>query len=296
MYLHDDQDALSQSVKAASNALGLSEGYVLKDYYAVTMLREIMRRDPDLVFKGGTCLSKCYGVIHRFSEDVDLGIPFEHATEGMRKRIKAAVVESADKLGLTIANLGETRSRREYNRYDVKLPATDDILVIETAVMTPASPYLERPIQSFIGQFAIEQGQARFVEQYGLEQFIVKANSLDRTFVDKTFALCDYYLMGGHAIYRQSRHIYDLFKLLDHVLLGDNLFTLFSEVRAQREPNGRCPSAKSDVNLAELLDEIARKDVYRGDYDNVTAPLLYEDAPYESAITSIRRIEKFLAQ
>lgn len=158
MYLHENQDALRQAVTAASAALGLSEGYVLKDYYAVAMLREVMRRDPDLVFKGGTCLSKCYGVIHRFSEDVDLGIPFEHATEGMRKRIKRAVAESAEQLGLEIPNLGETRSRREYNRYDIALPATEDKLLLETAVMTPASPYLERPIQSFIGQFASERG------------------------------------------------------------------------------------------------------------------------------------------
>ena len=295
MYLHEDQDALSQSVKAASNALGLSEGYVLKDYYAVTMLREVTQRNSDLVFKGGTCLSKCYGVIHRFSEDVDLGIPYEHATEGMRKRIKRAVVESAEQLGLEISNLDETRSRREYNLYEIALPATDDMLMFETAVMTPASPYRERPIQTFIGQFASEHDRGEFVEQYGLEQFTVKANSLDRTFVDKTFALCDYYLMGERSIYRQSRHIYDLFKLLDHVRLDERLLSLFSEVRSQREPSERCPSAKSGVDLAALLGEITLKNVYRSDYVNVTAPLLYEDVPYESATTSIHRIEEFLA-
>lgn len=108
MYLHEGQDVLSQAVKATSRAFGLSESYVLKDYYAVSMLREVMRRDPDLVFKGGTCLSKCYGVIHRFSEDIDLGIPYEHSTEGERKRIKKAVVESAEWLGFEISNLGES--------------------------------------------------------------------------------------------------------------------------------------------------------------------------------------------
>ncbi|WP_418253674.1 nucleotidyl transferase AbiEii/AbiGii toxin family protein [Gordonibacter urolithinfaciens] len=296
MYLHEDQDALEQSVRATTNALGLSEGYVLKDYYAVTMLREVTQRNPDLIFKGGTCLSKCYGIIQRFSEDVDLGIPYEHATEGMRKRIKKAVVESAEQLGLEIPNLGETRSRREYNRYEVDLPATDDMLIFETAVMTPASPYQERPIQTFIGQFASERSQGEFIGQYGLEQFTVKANSLDRTLVDKTFALCDYYLMGGHSIYRQSRHIYDLFKLLDHVHLDESLLSLFSKVRAQREPSERCPSAKSGVDLAMLLGEIALKDVYRNDYVNVTMPLLYESIPYESAVASIHRIEEFLSR
>ena len=57
MYLHEHQDVLRQAVTAASDALGLTEGYVLKDYYAVYMLKEITQPDPDLVFKGGTCLS-----------------------------------------------------------------------------------------------------------------------------------------------------------------------------------------------------------------------------------------------
>lgn len=292
--MHEDRDALDQAIRATANALGLSEGYVLKDYYAVAMLREIMGRDPDLVFKGGTCLSKCYDVIHRFSEDVDLGIPYEHATEGMRKRIKASVVGSAEQLGLAIPNLGETRSRREYNRYEISLPAADDALVVETAVMTPASPYLERPIQSFVGQFAAGRGQERFVKRYGLDRFVVKANSLDRTFVDKVFALCDYHLAGEGSTYRQSRHIYDLFKLLDHVSLDDGMRELFAKVRSQREPSARCPSAKNGVDLGFLLREIMDEDVYRSDYERVTTPLLYEDVPYDLAATSIGRIARFL--
>lgn len=46
----------------------------------------------------------CSQSISRFSEDVDLGIPYEHATEGMRRGIKRAVVESADALGVEIAS------------------------------------------------------------------------------------------------------------------------------------------------------------------------------------------------
>ena len=53
----------------------MSEEFIAKDYWAMTMLAEVMKRSEILVFKGGTCLSKCYGAINRFSEDVDLGIP-----------------------------------------------------------------------------------------------------------------------------------------------------------------------------------------------------------------------------
>lgn len=82
---------------------------------------------------------------------MDLGIEEAHATEGTRKRIKAAVVASAGKLGLEIPNIGSTRSRREYNRYELPLPSimqSDEpgMLIIETAVMTPASPAKVRQI------------------------------------------------------------------------------------------------------------------------------------------------------
>lgn len=58
-------------------------------------------------------------------------------------RIKRAVLESAEELGLSIANLDRTRSRREYNRYEIPLPSIDgtsfnEQLIVETAVMTPA--------------------------------------------------------------------------------------------------------------------------------------------------------------
>lgn len=65
MYLHEGGGILRQAVAATSNAFGLSESYVPKDYFAVIMLKGVMQRDADLVFKGGTCLSKCYGIIRR---------------------------------------------------------------------------------------------------------------------------------------------------------------------------------------------------------------------------------------
>ena len=106
MYLHENADDFRELVAATFEHFGRAVSFIVKDYFAVAMLKELTSADPDLVFKGGTCLSKCYGIIERFSEDVDLGIEEAHATEGMRKRIKAAVVASAGKLGLEIPNIG----------------------------------------------------------------------------------------------------------------------------------------------------------------------------------------------
>lgn len=293
MYLHDDADLLSQSVRGASAEYGLSEDYILKDYYAVMLLKEVTRRDEDLVFKGGTCLSKCYGVIERFSEDVDLGIPFEHATEGMRKRIKASVVESVSALGLTLSNLDSTRSRRDYNRYDVVLPESHGIVLLETAVMTPAAPYEMRSLQSFVGRFFEARGQGDFARSFGLGPFEVKANSLERTFADKVFAICDYYLLGDTPP-RQSRHLYDLHKLIDCIDLGAEMRELMETVRRQRAASYRCPSADPSVDLQETIRAIIAIGAYRVDYEKVTVPLLYEDVGYDVVKRSLGRIADFL--
>lgn len=53
---------------------GLSPVIVEKDYWVCVALDALFREPQpiELVFKGGTSLSKCYGLIERFSEDVDL--------------------------------------------------------------------------------------------------------------------------------------------------------------------------------------------------------------------------------
>ncbi len=60
---------------------GLSPGSVEKDFWVCLMLREVFAT-PDhgahLSFKGGTSLSKAWGLIDRFSEDIDLTIERDH--------------------------------------------------------------------------------------------------------------------------------------------------------------------------------------------------------------------------
>ena len=51
-----------------------------KDFWVCWMLKQlftIKELDGMLVFKGGTSLSKCFNLIHRFSEDIDIAVDFE---------------------------------------------------------------------------------------------------------------------------------------------------------------------------------------------------------------------------
>ena len=69
---HDRRDAFT----AASRRLGTAPDYVEKDFWVCLVLdllfNALPEGHPKLLFKGGTSLSKAFGLIRRFSEDIDL--------------------------------------------------------------------------------------------------------------------------------------------------------------------------------------------------------------------------------
>lgn len=298
MYLHESETDWRELVRLASKRYSLDVSFVAKDYFISLALKLISSKNPDVVFKGGTCLSKCHRAINRFSEDVDLGMEVQHATEGQRKRMKSAVVGAVEDMGLEITNLSETRSKREFNKYAVSLPPVpdglqSDSLIIETALITPTSPSVVADVDSYIYRLCAQDGFDDVIAEYGLEPFSMKASSLERTFADKVFAVCDYYL-PGETTERQSRHIYDLYKLLSTVELDRGMADLIVEVRSQRKGGRRCHSAEDEVSVSATLREIARLHPYRDDYEEITSRLLYEDVPYERALTALPAIADFL--
>ena len=72
MRLHNDKDLFETLVIEVSEKLGIVPVIIEKDYYVTLFLREIVNRQPNIIFKGGTSLSKCYHLTNRFSEDIDL--------------------------------------------------------------------------------------------------------------------------------------------------------------------------------------------------------------------------------
>lgn len=76
MKLHQHTELLKDAILAASQRFGIPEIYVEKDYWMTLVLYEIFHSNiaDQIVFKGGTCLSKCHQMIQRFSEDIDLVI------------------------------------------------------------------------------------------------------------------------------------------------------------------------------------------------------------------------------
>lgn len=84
--LHDDKENFEQIILKVSEETGIEASIIEKDYYVTLFLKRIVEAVPNIIFKGGTSLSKCYKLINRFSEDIDLNIETDKRhTEGQKK-------------------------------------------------------------------------------------------------------------------------------------------------------------------------------------------------------------------
>ena len=74
MKLHENKTLFRQAVQFTADQMKIPAIYVEKDYWVTYVLFTIFNNEvgKDTVFKGGTALSKCYQMIERFSEDIDL--------------------------------------------------------------------------------------------------------------------------------------------------------------------------------------------------------------------------------
>lgn len=293
--MHNDQSLFEQVILRVSEDTGIEASIIEKDYYVTLFLQRIVAQQPNIIFKGGTSLSKCYKLINRFSEDIDLNIDTEtHPTEGQRKRLKEAIVSIIDEFGFTLTNPDKVRSRRDYNRYIVDYPTIfptsylKEHLIVETAVYIKAYPCKRMQASSLIFDYLERYGYTDLIEQYSLQPFELNVQTAERTLVDKVFALGDYYLCD--MVHEHSRHVYDIYKLLDVVALDDSMKELVRNVREERKPHVNCHSAKEGIDVNALLQEIVDKAVYKQDYEDITAKILFEELPYETAVIALRKI------
>lgn len=293
-YLHEDKKRFREAVDLTAYQTGAAPEAIEKDYFVTLILRLLSQKLSFIVFKGGTSLSKCYQLIKRFSEDIDITIDTS-ISQGQKKKLKEAIQNTAKELDLQILNLDETRSRRSYNRYvlayETFLPAGATFLqpavLIETSFTAISFPTALLPVHNMIGDM-METEAPDLVVPYQLEPFEMKVQNLTRTFIDKVFAICDYYLLGKEK--KHSRHIYDIYKLLPLVSVDHNLPSLIPEVRKARSAAAICPSAQNGVSISWLLQKIMDEQVYKADYETLTVQLLEENISYNTAVTSLTDI------
>lgn len=74
MTLHKDLENFKALISLTARDMGILEFYIEKDYWVTYILKRLSESSfrSEVVFKGGTSLSKGYNAINRFSEDIDL--------------------------------------------------------------------------------------------------------------------------------------------------------------------------------------------------------------------------------
>ena len=271
-------------VETVARELGRSEQMVEKDTIQSMFLFELAKSELPFVFKGGTSLSKAYNLIDRFSEDIDLSMN-RRPTQSERVKSKELIIEIAENLGLVLSNPEEIKSRYDYNKYVFKYDSLFSVIpleiIIETSYYQSVYPVDKHVVGSFVGRFCLDRNIILPVP-FEAAEVMMNVQSIERTFVDKVFAVCDYKIQNMQD--RDSRHLYDICKLLREVELNEELDKLIDMVRDDRMQSKNNPSAQLEYIIPDMLKEMIRSRFYEPDYKNVTQKLFYENISYDYAI------------
>lgn len=258
---------------------------VEKDLIQSLFLYELSKNDLPFVFKGGTSLSKAYGLIDRFSEDIDLSMN-KRPTDSEKRKSNEIIMAVANNLGLELSNSEMIKTRYNYNKYVFKYESLFNIdkleIIIETSYYQSVYPISKHTINSYIGNFC-KKNNIKLPIPF-IVDFEMNVQSVERTFIDKVFAVCDYKIQNMED--RDSRHLYDIAKMMPLLSFDSKLDKLIDEVRDDRMQSKNNPSASLEYNINDMLKEIIYKRFYEKDYNFVTKKLLYEDYSYDKAISN----------
>ena len=93
MKLHENPLLFADVIKSAAKILDMPQEFVEKDYWICQILQRLSRHDKSqyAVWKGGTSLAKAYGLINRFSSDVDVAVLTENMSQNQQKKFLARI-------------------------------------------------------------------------------------------------------------------------------------------------------------------------------------------------------------
>jgi predicted nucleotidyltransferase component of viral defense system len=234
MKLHENKELYRDAITATAQQKGIPEIYVEKDYWATLALNKIFTSDigKESVFKGGTALSKCYDIIERFSEDIDMVILRNEAETGnqLKAKIKkisnvvAEVLPEVEAEGITNKMGMIRKTAHTYTKtFEGPFGQVRDIIIVESTWLGSSEPYTTAEVTSFVAEMMKANGQQALIEEYGLQPFEVQVLSLERTLCEKIMSLMRFSFTDDPItdLNNKIRHVYDIHKLLKNKEIND---------------------------------------------------------------------------
>ena len=229
MTLHENKELYNDAILATAQQKGIPEIYIEKDYWVTLALNRIFTAaiGKEAVFKGGTALSKCYNIIERFSEDIDMVILRNKAETSNQlkakiKKISNIVAETLPEIvvdGITNKMGMIRKTAHSYNKtFEGEFGQVRDIIIVESSWLGSFEPYITATVTSFVAEMMYANNQEALIEEYKLNPFEVQVLSLERTLCEKIMSLMRFSFTEDPItdLNNKIRHVYDIHKLLDN--------------------------------------------------------------------------------
>ncbi|MBT9553976.1 MAG: nucleotidyl transferase AbiEii/AbiGii toxin family protein [Hydrogenophaga sp.] len=306
-FLHERRD-FDQLLAVVADARGLDPSLVEKDYWIMHVLWGLQAQGFQFELKGGTSLSKGFGVIHRFSEDIDIRIepPAGMAVKTGRNQDKPAHVASrrdyyealAERIRIpgidsvqrdTLFDDEKLRSagiRLVYGPHTAALAGVKDGILLELGFDDTAP---NRPVT--ISSWAWDTARERGVSVFDNRAAGVLCYAPTHTFVEKLQTISTKYRRLGESQTFPGnflRHYYDVYCLLGLEEVQD-----FMREPAYRVRKGQRFRAGDEQviarNPAFVLADPAQRQRFAQEYRKTTALYYQGQPPFESLLERIQQ-------
>ncbi len=242
--LRDQLNDLSALINVTARARGVAPIFIEKDFWVTEVLRaataaiEVEASDGTrypvhAIFKGGTSLSRIYGLIERFSEDVDLLIGFpdadvsvgakDRALKAIRDAVGAHLGLPADKiLPEGVPTKGVKRNTRYH--YPRLLRSSNDAIssgvLLEMGCRGGTFPVQTHAMRSMLAEHAINELGETDDTWAEFAAFDVEVLAPERTLFEKLAMLHDAATniddeRSRSRLVKAGRHVYDVHQLLN---------------------------------------------------------------------------------
>ncbi len=319
MNLHENKELFSDIVDAASRpmaegGLGILAPFIEKDYW-ITRSLQLMSRAETLdkaVFKGGTSLTKGYGIGNRFSEDIDIAIAEAWTITGNQLKTLIKHTSKAMTEGMTEIVKPSTSKGSRYHKAYYSYPRSrnsqlhsfinsGEILVEINSFANPY-PFEKRQLKSFIHDFLIANQGEDIIDEYDLKPFEINVLDKRRTITEKMVSIFRASLGERYEenLRAKIRHFYDLHFLWndpeckEYMMGGEfaaDFHTLLEHDRKQfMEPYGWLTRRLAESPLLVDLPGVWSKLVVV--YEDELSSLAYAKIPDGDSV--IRSVESIL--